>query len=225
MLTDEKRHELERLIAMGRTPCENPSDRLMITARAIDPSPWTDHAHEQIEWCRKHGLLNSVSHFGGQFVLLRRLALIQAEILLRDLDRNAAGLPVLLPFDARALSKKLEKQWWAMCRADTRRHLSKKAVDAVFLMRRVDGLPSPEAMLSEDGDVTLRWIEGGRSATIAINSDGKMSMTLDPLGYGPRELDFQGWRTEAPGEITKAVDWVHFGGPAPEMPSVDSAAA
>lgn len=215
MLSDEKRFELQRLQRMGRKAPETPTPRQMIVARTIDPSPWSEHAQEQIDWCARHGLTSSSTHFGAQFILMRRLSLIQADLLLRDLDREANGRTVIPPFDARAVSKRLEKQWWDMHRATHGVHLSKKAVDRVFFMRSTDGLTSPDAILAQDGSVELAWNEEGRRATVCIDINGDAILRIGEEDGSYASLDFLSWHSNAPRLLAEAVDWVHHQGQRP----------
>lgn len=222
MDSDARRYELERLVAMGFAHASDPSPRLEMTARMLEPSAWTDHAQEQIDWCTRHRMTGSPTHFGTMHMNDRRLALIRAELLLRALDRQAAGLPDLAPLDAGALSKRLGERWWEISRQDPRRHVSKKAADAVFFMKKVDGVPAPDAVMADDGSVTLTWSEDDRSAVMRIDLQGGMTMSI---GSGPPEaISFQEWKTDAPRRIAEATSWIYFEGSEPEASSAKDAA-
>ena len=217
MKDDDTSREVERLVSMGYVIPENPTPREMLTARMIDPQAWLAHAQEQVDWCKKHKLLHSPTHFGASIIQARHLALLQAKETLRHLDRQAAGKPDLEYFDARAVSKALEKEWWEITYANNakhgsqRIHITKKAVDAVFRMHQFDGIPAPQNKLESDGSVTLAWSEDDRTACIRINQDGESTMTIGE-NYAA-DIDLNVWRSPSHTPLVLAMtDWIHFEG-------------
>lgn len=226
----ENRFELDRLIRMGRETLGPPTPRQLLTARTLDPTAWSDHAEEHIAWCMTYGLTSSTSHFGAQYLVRRRIAAIRAAELLRRLDRQATGLPDLEPFDPQAMSTRLEKQAFALHCADHRRTVSHKAAKAVFFMKDLRGVPSPTSTMDENGSVTLAWTEDDRSATVSIDVDGAMTLSVPGCGHGPIPISFDTWRdVDGTRRITAVTDWIHFGGARPalrsEEPSVIAATA
>ena len=220
MKDDDTRREVERLVSMGYVIPENPTPREMLAARMIDPHAWAAHAQEHVDWCKKHNLLSSPTHFGASVMKDRHLALLQAKEMLRHLDRHATGKPDLERFDARAASKVLEAEWWEITYANNakhgsqRIHITKKAVDAVFQMHRFDGIPSPQSKLENDGSVTLTWSEDDRTACIRIDQDGQSTMTIGE-DYAAA-IDLNVWQSPSHDPLVLAMtDWVHFEGPHP----------
>lgn len=221
---DHKRQELDRLLAMGRAAPENPSPRQLLAARMIDPASWMENAEEHIAWVTRHRMTGHGNYFGTMHIQNRRLALIQADLLLRALDRQAAGKSELMPFDARALSKRLVARCFElhMHRRDPRHHVSNKAADAVFFMRAADGVPAPSAELADDGAVTLAWSEDDRTAIIQVDVHGEMTLHL--ADAAPIGICFKGWRSDAPRTLAAVTDWVHHGGPMPVLAARGEAA-
>jgi hypothetical protein len=178
---------------MGRADIAKPNKRQMLVARQLHPEAWSDNAEGHIKWAKDYKLDKSTCYFGGQFLLIRRLALIQAELLLRLLDRQAKGLSDLTPLDARALKSDLDKRYWKLDHRNPRITISHKAVDATFFMNSSDGIPAPKSEIDDTGNVTLTWKEGNRSARVDIDKDGAMLLTISPSSQAPMPLDFSGW--------------------------------
>ena len=214
---DAVRFELERLIRIGRETLGPPSPRQLLTARMLDPAAWSVNAEEHIAWCMHHGLTSSTSHFGGQYLISRRIALIKAAELLRRLDRQATGMPDLEPFDPRAMSARLEKQAFEISRTDRRRHVTHKAARAVFSLKDAQGVPEPTPAMAEDGSVTLTWSEGGRSAIVSIDVEGNATMSIPGSDTSPLPLVFDLWRGDGARRIVAVTDWIHFDGMRPDL--------
>jgi hypothetical protein len=217
LASDERRHEIERLVRLRRERLGPPSPRQMLTARTIDPSAWSDHAEEHVAYCGRHGLLSSQTHFGAQYIVMRRLALIKAAEVLRAIDRQAAGLPDLEPLDARAVSDRLRKKAFEMHFAARPRGVHTKADGAVFFLNGCDGIPAPSETMHDDGRVTLTWSERGRTARLNVDVTGAMTMTLEPAVVGPVAMTFRSWTREDDGILSAVTDWVHHDGPVPRI--------
>lgn len=213
--SDNRQHEIERLVRLGRERAGPPSPRQMLTAMTIDPGAWSDHAEEHIEYCRKHRLLGCHTHFGTQYVVKRRLALIKAAEVLRTIDRQAAGRPHLKPLDARAASTRLQKRAFELHLVALPKGLHTRASDAVFFLNKCDGVPAPNEKMHDDGRITLTWQERDRAARLDIDVAGEMTMTLEPNVAGPIAMNFQLWDSEDGGVLATITDWVHHDGPVP----------
>jgi hypothetical protein len=216
MLTDDTRHECERLVLMGRETFGPPSPRQMLVARTLDPGSWSDHAQEQVDWSVRHGRTHWSDNFGAQFLILRRLALMRATEILRRLDRQAAGRRELPTLDALALGRTLEKRMTAIRTTDHRRQVSHKAVRIVSFLRIADGVPAPKATMGEDGSVSLVWSERGRSARVSIDAEGAVLLSLSAWDGDRVPLDPMSWSERPWRLIATATDWVHYDGPLPD---------
>ena len=217
MSFDDQRRELERLLAMGRPLITKPSKRHLVVAKQLHPTAWSAGAEEHIAWGKRYKVAESTQYFSGQYLLIRKLALIQADNLLRLLDRQAAGKRDLDLLDAQALSKALEKICWDFHMADTRRGTSIAAARAVFFLKSVNGIPSPEAKVTENGEITLTWTEDDRQAIIAIDRRGNMTLALSPFAAAPLPITFKSYRNDADAQLAAVTDWIYFGAAKPEL--------
>jgi len=215
MTTEERRWELKRQIRMGREPHGPPSPRQTLVARTLDPSAWGRDSQEQIDYCSKHGLLASTTHFGAQYVVMRRLSLIKAAEVLRALDRQQAGLPELGRLDARGVEKRLDAKAFEIYRTRMPRAAMSKAGYAASFMRSSDGLPAPRERTGPRGEATLTWKERGRTAELFIDVDGAMTMTLDPPVAPPMAMTFKGFDGRDDARLAVITDWIHHDGPPP----------
>lgn len=219
MIAEDDRHEFERLVRMGRETFGPPSPRQMLVARTIDPSAWSVNAQEHVGWAIRHGRTGRNENIGAQFLMQRRLALMQATELLRRLDRQAAGMRELPTFDAVALSNDLGGEAMKLRTADPGIAVSHHAARAVMFLKQLDGIPAPIARMAKDGSVTLEWSEGNRRATISIDAQGRMELSLSAPNAPAVEIDPITW-DDAPWRlVTAATDWVHYDGPLPILAS------
>lgn len=216
-MSDEKRYEIERLVAMGRERMGPPSPRQMLIARMIDASAWSEHAQEQIDWCARNGLLNSPPHFGAMHMIARRLALIKANEIIRAQKRQDAGLSDLTPLDAMALSSRLQKKAFELYRAAApRNHVAHEPAGEVFFLKKADGIPVPAAKVLPTGAVTLTWEQSDRTARILIGCDKKATLTFGDEERGV-DLMLHGFKTDTPRLLTMTTDWVYHDGPDPRQ--------
>lgn len=219
MLTDATRHEFERLVRMGRETFGPPSPRQMLVARTIDPSAWSANAQEHVDWAIRYGRTGRSENIGAQFLILRRLALMQATELLRRLDRQAGGLRELPTLDAVALSSDLGGDAMNLRMADPRCGVSHHAARAVMFLKQLDGIPAPVARMAKDGSVTLEWSEGDRCATISVDTQGAMELSLSAPDAPAVEINPMTWDETPWRLVTAATDWVHYDGPLPGLAS------
>lgn len=222
MTTDERRWELDRLVKMGREPYGPPSPRQTVVAKTLDPWAWSDNAQEQIDYCSKHGLITSTTHFGAQYVVMRRLSLIKAAEVLRALDRQLAGLPELRRLDAQGVQKRLDAKAFDIYRKTVPRRAMSKAGYAASFMRSSNGLPAPKEKVGPEGEATLIWKERERTATLFIDLDGAMTMTLDPPVAAPMAMTFRGFDGTDDATLAAVTDWVHNDGPPPRANAMRS---
>lgn len=214
MRFDDNRFEYERLLAMGRTAPKRPSKRLLLVARQLHPYAWSAGADEHIAWGKGYGIVEDTSRFCGQFMLIRRLSLIQAADMLKLLDRLDAGKPELKLFDARDISKKLDKEAWARAPFDPRDRFDHKPSREVFFFKACDGIPEPITELAKDGRVALTWTEDDRTAVVTISGDKTVLATTVSKDI---ELNLHGYKSDMPLIMTQVTDWIYFGGPTPKF--------
>ena len=215
MLYDEKKNELDRLTSIGLETYGPETPRELLTAKMIAPQAWSDNAQAHIDYCHKQYLLQSSTHQGAIFLSRRRLAVIHAKQLLKNLDRQAAGKKDLKPLSAMSLSNKLQDDLFKRyTKGKIRQHPSDKGANAVFFLKCSDGIPEPKANLDDDGAVVLTWQEEQRKVVIEADTYGRTTITIGD--QKSQQIEFKEWDNKADRLLVSATNWVYFGGACPD---------
>jgi hypothetical protein len=219
MKFEECMREYERLTRMGRKPPEKPDARLLGLAKNMQPWLWSEGVEEHIKWAKGYNILNSTSNYGGQFVIQRKLLLMQAEALLRNLDRLAEGKEMLLPLQSYDLEKVLEKILSSIPRHHIKGYVSTTAVRSISNLRRSDGIPKPQADLDkEDGSVCLEWREDEKVANLFIDTKGKFHLITNYPCM--KIIDIEGGYDLGDRLckiLSEVTDWIYYKGSTPSI--------